>query len=44
MNKYKKNTADVMHDKQSIVSKKTFLNRLAELEYQYLLFIVIGFT
>ena len=36
--------ADIRHYKQRIVSKKIFLNRLTELEYQYLLFIVIVFT
>ena len=34
--------ADMMHYKQSFVSKKIFLNGLTELEYQYLLFIVIS--
>ena len=34
--------ADMMHYKQSIVSKSIFINRLTESEYQYLLFIFIG--
>ena len=33
---------DMMHYKQSFVSKKIFLNGLTELEYQYLFFIVIS--
>ena len=35
--------ADMMHYKQSIVPKRIFLNILTQLEYQYLLFIVIVF-
>ena len=34
--------ADMIHYKQNFVSKKIFLNGLTELEYQYLLFIVIS--
>ena len=36
--------ADMMHNKQSIFSKKIFSNGLTQLEYRYLLFMVIVFT